>query len=130
MRKLKNFISESNIDHILSFLPFFEELFSLRPEDQEKQLASSDKIPTFLQVLYDEGFMYRFDPSSWIDQANKFLENPDKIDEAELDDLRKLVTTYGDKNHFDSGILAGLIKTGLIVRILQRVKVLREQSNG
>ena len=69
--------------------------------------------------------MIEFDYLRWLNEAKKYIEDPKLLESADLLTLRKLLTLHIRKERFCSGHLAAAIDTGHLVKILERLKVLK-----
>ncbi len=87
--------------------------------------ALSDQASAFVRALYDNGWIANFDWPSWQDEAIKYVESPELIAAADLETIRKLLTTHVRKDRFCSGHLAVMFENGHITGLLQRIKELR-----
>ena len=54
--------------------------------------------------------------------GKKLTRDPDLIKKANLLTLRKLITAHVRQDRFCEGHLAGVLKSGLMVKILERLK--------
>ncbi|MHC4280940.1 MAG: DUF6508 domain-containing protein [Planctomycetota bacterium] len=81
----------------------------------------SDLVIGFKHTLYNEGFIFPFDWGSW-HYGKKLSRNPDLIKKANLLTLRKLITAHVRQDRFCEGHLACVFKSGLIVKILERLQ--------
>jgi glyoxylase-like metal-dependent hydrolase (beta-lactamase superfamily II) len=90
-------------------------------------LAGSE-FGDFYEALYDAGLIVEFDWEQWTDRAQEFVECPDLIRDADLDTLRRLLTTHVRNDRFCDGHLRSMVLSGHIVAILARLQALVEDS--
>jgi hypothetical protein len=120
-----------HIDKILTFLPKFErpgfsagECISQKGEFPYCKYAP--EVHAFISTIYDDGWIYLFDWSSWQKEAIKYLNDPSELESADLDTLRKLLTLHVRKERFCEGHMSEMIKSGHIVAILKRLRMIRD----
>lgn len=87
----------------------------------------SDELSKLVQDLYDCGIVYDFDWGAWQDTAIRLFETPSELDKADLNTLRKLLTTHVRKDRFCEGHLVEMVTTGHIAAILSRAAVVPRQ---
>ncbi|PKL69065.1 MAG: hypothetical protein CVV28_02825 [Methanobacteriales archaeon HGW-Methanobacteriales-1] len=117
--------SIENIDAILEYIPYFEsvknECYEINPD---KSLMDpnfySEKTSEFIQALYENNFIQALD---WSDFNT--LENVENIEHADIDTLVKILTAYVRADRFSSGSVANLIKEGYLLRILYRLREIK-----
>jgi O-acetyl-ADP-ribose deacetylase len=77
--------------------------------------------------LYKHHWVIPFDWPAWHQEAVRYRENRGMISGADLETLRKLLTTHVREDRFAEGHLSSAFKSGEIVAILRRLKELREE---
>ncbi len=124
------------IEAVLAFLPFFADPsntfyevdttdFSFDPYDYAPQVAR------FQQVLYESGFLpSAFDWPAWQETAEGYVTHPDRLANADITTLRRLLLTHVRKERFVSGHLASMIDCGHILAVLQRLDTLHRGGNA
>lgn len=120
------------MDAVLAFLPVFErEDFSpAEPKAPPGHLpyhAFSEELFDFLEALYEGGFVYPFAWLRWQDKARRYYEEPERLEQANLQTLRKLLTVHVRKDRFFDGHLPAMVESGHITRILRRLHAIRER---
>ena len=125
-------LTPEGIKKILEFLPKFQDAkFKPGKWHSSEQIKEntltfpyyeySILVSKFLRTLYDEGFIYPFDWGSW-DYGVKLSRNPELVQKANLLTLRKLITAHIRQDRFCEGHLASIFESGLVVRLLERLK--------
>ncbi len=131
-------VGRKQIDAILPFLEVFETEgfrfgeWNLPPAEDGKLVISmngnyrlSDEARNFVEALYSNGWIANFDWPSWQDQAIQYVETPERIKSADIDTIRKLLTTHVRKDRFCDGHLAVMFENGHITALLHRLKEIR-----
>ena len=122
----KDKITKENINKIIEYISYFENKDNVFYSIDSKYLLYpynySKEIHDFEKVLYDENIVLVFDWGEWQPEAEKIYNNPDLLENADLETLRKLLTLHIRKERFYSGHLANMIKSGHILNILRRLK--------
>lgn len=112
-------VTTRQIDAILPFLATFEA--------EGVQFESSAEVDAFIQCLYENNWV---DPSfeweAWQDQADQFAESPERLDAADAETVRKLLTLHVRKDKYCiGGYLAAMFENGHIVALLHRLRWIR-----
>ena len=131
-------ITTKQIDAIVPFLEAFEtkgfEFASWNPPKSEdgtlvisldNNWRLSEQAQEFIAALYQNGWIADFDWPSWQDQAIQYVESPERIASADLETIRKLLTTHVRKDRFCEGHLAAMFENGHLTALLRRLKELR-----
>ena len=122
-------ISNNSIDKILMFLPYFKNInksfYKVDKEDLFYPYSYNREVNEFMATLKKEEFAIVFDWVNWQDKAEKYFKDPELINTANIDTLRKLMTTFIRKERFCSGFLKSVIDTGMILRILERLNTIK-----
>ena len=124
-------VTAQQIDAILPYLATFEEAgFQFgklhTPEGQFPWYESCAEVDAFFQCLYDKNWVVpSFDWGAWQDQAVQFVESPERLDAADAETVRKLLTLHACKDKFCDGHLASMFENGHIVALLQRLRGIR-----
>ena len=130
-------ISKNQIDAILKLSPVFEKPERCYVEVAPPPEGDTNRFPyytyskevlEFWRAPRENGFMIDFRWSAWQENAERLYENPELLKTADLDTLRKLLTTHVRKERFSEGHFAGMIRCGQIKAILARLAEIR--ANG
>lgn len=118
------------IDALLRFLPGFEAAGvrhgEWRCEDGVMPfLVTSVAVSEFIEALYEYGWVEPFDWGAWQDTAARYVESPDMVAQADVDTIRKLLTTHTRNDRFCEGHLVDMIECGHIAACLRRLRELR-----
>lgn len=98
---------------VLAFLP------QLRAQDFR---AGEWDPGTFVRTLYDQDVIIGFDWPAWKQSRGRELyDDPRELASADLDDLRRMLTTLVRQDRFVEGLLLAEIENGFVTRILERV---------
>ncbi|MDQ2982064.1 MAG: DUF6508 domain-containing protein [Actinomycetota bacterium] len=81
----------------------------------------------FVRSLYEEGWVDPFEWSNWQAEAERIVTS-DELENADITTIRRLLTLLVRKNRFVEGELGAAFESGLVVRILRRVRTLAERS--
>jgi ADP-ribosylglycohydrolase/fructose-1,6-bisphosphatase/inositol monophosphatase family enzyme len=131
--------SVTDFDVVLGFIPMFEKK-PIEPfyrwegggvaEDRVITIprpVRDWKIDEFIWCLINHGFVQDFDWPEWKENAGKkYVEDPNLFDSADLGTCIKLLTTFQRGDRFCDGLLAHLIESGQLLRVLLRLRALRE----
>jgi hypothetical protein len=119
-----------DIDAVLCFLPVFQaDGFRFGDWDSEGQglpeYALSPDAGSFVECLYDNGWIVPFDWTEWQERAEQFVNKPQSLETASLGDLCRLLTTHVRKDRFCEGHLASMFESGHLTAILVRLQEIR-----
>ncbi len=128
----------AQIDALLLFLTSFErEGFVAswpHPILKDKSLCIREpleewapELEAFHKAVYNEGFLFPFNWSHW-DQADRYINQPEALEQADLLDLCRLLTLHVRAEHFGEGHLSSMVMGGHISRLLRRLQALRFAS--
>ena len=125
-------VTPANLDKVLTFLPLFEgqtdNLYSVQTERFTfYPYEYSPEVLRFIQTLYNENLIFVFDWSSWKEEAERHMNDPDLVAQADLSVLRRLLTLHVRADRFNDGHIAHEIDSGHILAILRRLKVIRDE---
>jgi len=137
----KNTPTNVQIDAVLKYLPLLKQpgfVPSTRygcKKDEDGVISlpmeqNSPEIDNLMSDLYDNGFIESFDWSSWQDTASLYVEEPKRLAEADLDTLKKLLTTHARKDRFCEGHFSAMVKCGHIAAVLERLAELRAEAKS
>ena len=85
------------------------------------------EVDQFIQVLYQGNLVIDFNWIAWRDEAEQFVNDPERLQTANLATLQKLLTSHVRADRFCSGHFAQMIQTGHILAILDRLAEIRSQ---
>ena len=123
------------IEGLLRFLPTFEapdfkfatwrglETTSEGHLSMRGHQLSSEALD-FYDALYRLGFIRPFDWPRWKDQAATYVEEPARLDHADLEDLCRLFTTHVRSDRFNEVHLVEMYENGHLTAILHRLQEL------
>jgi len=129
-------VTKENIDNILKYLPLFEDkankFFFEAPQDEPGVVVLPFYLPTivglkFYEDLYKERFVTKFRWMDWIAEAGEYSASDEKLSKADLKDVRRLFTIIVRQDRFCEGLLEETIESGLVLKILRRLKEIREE---
>lgn len=123
----------AEIDALLNFLPVFEaDEFEFGDWHTEEgtipMYIFSNQASAFMRALYDNGWIISFDWGEWQNEAAKLVESPAGLESADIETVRKLLTTHVRKERFCEGHLSAMHSCGHLVAILRRLKILRNEA--
>lgn len=125
-------IKTDAIDALLEFLPAFEATDGDHGEwrtepGQLPYFCPDEKLSEFVEVLYQHGWVTPFDWPAWREEADRFVASPGLLASADLDVLRKLLTSHVRQDRFCEGHLAEMVRTGHVAALLRRLRELRDE---
>ena len=124
-------ITNRQIDAILPFLERFEARdFSPGAWDSSTGVLPNfnghEAVSEFVQTLYDHGWVTpAFDWTELSEEAMEFANSPDKVRQADLPTILKLLTAHVRADRFSDGHFAQMLENGHISAILNRLQQLR-----
>ena len=126
-------IGPREIDAALRFLPIFEQpgyAFGewRAPEGQMPYYSSSREVMEFVRVLNDQKIVFSFDWMRWSEAAQKYVSEPERLEEADLLALRKLLTAHVRADRFSEGHLGEMLENGHITALLRRLQEIQERG--
>ena len=125
-------ITREAIDALVDFLPVLESPgFSAgewRGGEQDDAgtiqmpwFEPSDEARAFVAELGRCGWVFVFDWQAWEPEARELIRGGG-VEQASVDEIRRLVTLLVRSNRFVEGQLAWAFESGLMVRILRRLR--------
>jgi len=81
----------------------------------------------FIKDVYESGLVYHFDWPRWEEDAKKYFNNPDLLNNANLEIIRKLLTLHIRKDRFCDYHLEDMIRSGHISQILKRLREIENE---
>jgi hypothetical protein len=134
-------ILTKHIDAILPFLEIFEKPgFKCGEWDQPESRESNEfimldyqyapPVEEFVQALYDNDWVEKFDWKKWQDTAVQYVDSPNLLATSDAETIRKLLTTHVRKDRFCEGHVASMCENGHIVAVLRRLKEIRKEMKA
>lgn len=81
-------------------------------------------VSRFMDACYKNGMVVKFDWEGWESEATALMNDPVRLESADLPTLRRLLTWHVRQNRFSRDHLAGKIAEGHILALLKRLKAL------
>ena len=120
-------ITPQDIEKILKLYAKSKEFVGSDPLDGRLQEFTHE----LFQTLFETGFLMVFNWHEWLNRNEVFQDlNKDiheEIKSADLETLRKLMTSYVRGDRFNEGLLERIIVDGKLHCILQRLREIKEQ---
>lgn len=128
-------IEPQALDNVLRFLPLLEtpefRFGHWRyPEAQMPHFAPSSEALAFVQALYSAGLIYPFDWPSWLEEAERYMNEIEAVQTADLLTLCKLLTTHVRRDRFYEGHLNHVFRNGHLTAILKRLQGIRDELDA
>lgn len=82
----------------------------------------SDDTRKFIRALHKHGFIRPFNWPDWQNEAQRYVKQPEALNNADLDTICKLFTTHVRLERFCEGHLASMFKCGHIILLLERLR--------
>ncbi|WP_028595285.1 DUF6508 domain-containing protein [Paenibacillus assamensis] len=118
-------LSQAETSRLLTYFDYFqhEQTFTVHKNGYEFE---NDTVMEFREVLTDTGFLMVFDWMEWLNRHEVYrdinIDISDHIKQADMETLRKLMTSYIRGDRFNEGLFITVIKKGIVAAILERVK--------
>lgn len=120
-------ITPKDIEKILKLYAKSKEFVGADPLDGRLQEFTHE----LFQTLFETGFLMVFNWHEWLDRNEGFKDLNKDIQEeikyADLETLRKLMTSYVRGDRFNEGLLERIVADGKLQCILQRLREIKEQ---
>ena len=128
-------VTPEGIAKVLQHIPFLEQSSEAKYEYRKDfslfdPYLYSEKTVELLSNLSEAGLVQSFDWPSWRENAERYIENPELVQHADLETLQKLITTHLRAERFISGHIAQMIDNGHLLAILQRLSTLSPIISG
>ncbi|AFY35494.1 O-acetyl-ADP-ribose deacetylase [Calothrix sp. PCC 7507] len=122
-------ITWENIEALLAFSTLFlhknVKLYDIQTEPLTLDPYSySKEFNKFIASLYEQNFIISFAWTSWQDEAQGFITNPELLTLADISTLQKLFTTHVRQELFCSGHLAAMIINCHFLAIFNRLRAI------
>lgn len=124
-------LTSADFAEVLAVLPLLESGQPLYKMHDCPSIDPYNYDPEFLRwwaALGHSKFPLRFDWPQWLEEFKALDCNPERVAQADLLTLRKLVTFYLRTERFTSGTLAKIIDNGQLLRIMRRLAELSDGS--
>ena len=121
-------ITDADIEAIVRFLPVFEqEGFDFGEVVSLSTCQFAPEVDEFIIALDEHNWvMVEFPWTDWMEEDGaKYRGSTDAVAEADLDDLRRILTAIARQERYRTGVILSCLKSGLISAILRRLKELR-----
>jgi hypothetical protein len=121
-------IEAGQVEAMLAFVPVFEaEGFCPdhaipMEEDGLPEEAFLKTVSRFMDACYKNGMVIRFDWENWEGEARGYMAEGTGIQQADLSQLRRLLTWHVRQNRYAKDHLARMIAQGHMLAILRRMK--------
>lgn len=123
--------SKPDLNRLLQYHDFFHSKDNIFYSSINGYWVESKEILAFRRDVYDSGFLIIFNWSDWLNK-NEIFKNlegiKDYILNADLETLRKLMTSYIRGDRFTEGLFLRACNNGNIALILERIKELKLQT--
>jgi len=121
-------ITKEEIKILIDYLEFFQNTDSIFFTVVKGYWVESSEVSEFRKQLSDTNFLIVFDWVQWISDNKEFKDiNNDLYSEimnADLETLRKLMTSYIRGDRFNEGLFINVILKGHVTNILLRLQEL------
>lgn len=122
-------LTSADVDRLLQYLEYFQDPGSVFYHEVNGYMCESEKIGSFRKALDDVGFLMVFNWSDWL-MENEIYRNLDNnmdssIMNADLETLRKLMTSYIRGDRFNEGLFISVCMKGHAAQILLRLRELK-----
>lgn len=122
-------LTSADVDRLLQYLQYFQDPESVFYHEVNGYLRESKEIGSFRKALDDVGFLMVFNWSDWL-MENEIYGNLDNevassIMNADLETLRKLMTSYIRGDRFNEGLFIHVCMKGHAAQILLRLRELK-----
>jgi len=131
-------VDEVMLGKVIDFLPYFRSKRTKKygtimqncPDTilMEPYIYSTN-VYKFMRIITEWGLVGDFSWPEWQDEAMKYVQYRELIKTADLESLQKLLITIVRKERFCAGVFADMIDKGIVLCILERLKVVREDMS-
>lgn len=124
-------ITNEQIKELRQHLDYFQDSKSKFFTEKNGYRLESQEVTRFREVINDTGFLMVFDWGQWLDD-NKIYKDinnmgiHERIMNADLETLRKLMTSYIRGDRFNEGLFIAVILKGHVTKILLRLQELMD----
>ncbi|WP_334073112.1 DUF6508 domain-containing protein [Paenibacillus sp. A14] len=124
-------LTKQEIESLIGFLDYFQNSGNTFYEVVNGYYKESPEVGCFREELDRTGFLIVFNWHEWLADHEEFTDLAQPIEEpirnADLDTLRKLMTSYIRGDRFNEGLFIRAVLNGHITCILLRLKALKDQ---
>lgn len=131
-------LTKKNIEVLLNYLPYFEDntqkFFDIiMPKRDGRNIVEyiyvtySAKFMEFYRELHEQGFVTNF---NWLDsdsESEDLSHYYELLEDADILTLRRLFTIIVRHDKHNEGFFADVIDSGLLLSMLNRLKLLNEE---
>lgn len=126
-------ITKDGINKLIDYLEFFQNKESVFYTEKKGYWVESSEVSEFRNELSDSNFLMVFDWVQWLSENNVFKDinnnlNSSEIMKADLETLRKLMTSYIRGDRFNEGLFIHVILKGHVTRIILRLRELSKSG--
>lgn len=124
-------ITKDNIDKILEFLPYFEDKSNIFSTEVDCYTEYPERVTNFLRALQKENFTVHFPEYKRREDIYSFIDRTIPLSEANLGDITSIfkIMMAGERIRMGGGYIADLIESGLMLKILRRLKDIRNEMD-
>ena len=120
-----------NMDVLLEYLPYFNNpknnFYGIIPNLSQLPFYNySEESIAFYKALYHENMIQMFKKPEWNDETRKYFNDPELIGSADLVTIQKLFTTILRADRSFEGLIAEMIDRQIFLKLLIRLKEIRE----
>jgi hypothetical protein len=135
-RNASDSVTKEKIDELLRFLPSFEKpnrKFVEKWEGDDENGFSIIPYPVYFDDV--EQFFRLAAQPFWSDKGylkkkpGKMLKDSKNIENANLDEIKTMLTYFVRAERFCDGFWEGVLLSGKVIALLKRLKKLRDQEN-
>jgi hypothetical protein len=84
----------------------------------------SDEFRAFTRACGENGWLEPFDWTSWQEEALAYYQAPEKLGDADIATIRKLLTLHVRRDRFSEGHLAAMVESGHLAAIVRRLQAI------
>jgi len=130
--KSKPMPGPKDITAVLKFLPIFESpKFTFCEHNKSERcddgaftmpyVVLTEQASKFVHALYEHGFIRPFKWTEWQAEAQRYVEDPAALEQADMGTICKLFTTHVRKDRFCDGHLNDMYERGHLTALLRRL---------
>ena len=77
--------------------------------------------------LHERGLVVKFDWPAWSETARSYVDDPELLAQASMDDCVRLLTTHVRKDRFCEEHLVDMLECGRVAAVLRRMREIRRR---